>query len=65
MQTIDLITPLKGILETAKNRPASLTTGQPSEFIQGYIMAISHALELAELQQMRIDLGLAQEKGQI
>jgi hypothetical protein len=65
MQAFDLITPLKNLLETAKNRPASLITGQPSEFVQGYVMAIRHAIELAEIQQIRIDLGLAQEKGQI
>jgi hypothetical protein len=54
MQTIDLITPLKSLLANAEK-----TT--PTQFREGYIFALRHVIELAEVQQQRIDEAVAQE----
>jgi hypothetical protein len=51
---IDIISPLKSLKQNAQERFSPIT-GQPSDFVQGYLMAINHALELAELQQIRIE----------
>ena len=57
MQTIDIIQPLLKLQATAE----ALSDGLLRE---GYLMGIRHALELAEVQQRRIDLGLAAQFGE-
>jgi hypothetical protein len=52
MSTIDLITPLQNLKTNAENRFSPLTS-QRSDFVEGYLMAINHALELAQVMQMR------------
>lgn len=49
---IDLVTPLKALEANAE--------GRTSDFAQGYLMGIRHALELAEIWQFRIDHNLPQ-----
>lgn len=47
-EPIDIAGHLKGLKATAE-RSASLTEGLPTEFLQGYLLAIGHAIELAEV----------------
>jgi hypothetical protein len=62
--SIDIITPLTRLQETAQ-RQFSVLSGNPTQFIDGYLMAINHAIELAQVFQARIDLRLGQEQGEI
>jgi hypothetical protein len=57
MHDINLLKPLKGLLETAEK-------GGECAFRDGYILAIRHAIELAELQQRLVDQDLAIQFGQ-
>jgi hypothetical protein len=58
MQTIDIINPLKKLEANAVNKCSE------GLLRDGYLMAIRHAIELCEVQQQRIDLGLAAQFGE-
>jgi hypothetical protein len=57
MHDINLLKPLKALLEIAEK-------GGDNAFRDGYILALNHAIELAELQQRLIDQDLAVQFGQ-
>jgi hypothetical protein len=49
--TVDIITPLQGLLENAQQK-------QPTAWMDGYMTGLRHAIELAKVMQWRIDLRL-------
>jgi len=55
-QPFYLITPLQNLKNNAEGRFSPLT-GQRSDFVEGYLLAIDHALELAKLQACRQQAG--------
>lgn len=54
---MDLVKLLNDHKATALASQASL--GGADDFFAGYVLAIGHAIELAKIQQIRLDLGLA------
>jgi hypothetical protein len=49
--TVDIVTPLQELLENAQQK-------QPTPWMDGYMMGLRHAIELAKVMQWRIDLRL-------
>ena len=54
MQIIDIIKPLKKLQAIAEKT-------SDNAFREGYLMALGHAIELAEIQQLRINLSQAND----
>ena len=57
--TIDLISPLKRLEEATAIR---VWRSSNTDFRDGYLMGIRHAIELAEIMQWRLDMRLTQEE---
>jgi hypothetical protein len=58
MQTsFDIVTPLRNLKATADSIPF------PSVYTQGYRDGLTHAIELAQVMQIRLNVRLAAEQG--
>ena len=53
---IDLVTPLKELQARAQANASALEPD--NQWFGGYLFALHHAIELAEVQQLRLDLQL-------
>ena len=53
---IDLVTPLKELQARAQANASALEPD--NQWLNGYLFALRHAIELAEVQQLRLDLQL-------